>query len=594
MKNYLKEIIFLLGGDKKRIPYLLILFFTVSLFDLIGISIVGPYIALVLDPTVAQGLLGNIITLIGLPQQQSHLLIILGLIMIFVFLIKTVLAIFVHRSIIGFSQNKMADLRSQLMEAYQVMPYAEYIQRNSSEYIYNIQTLTSQYNSQVLQPFLHIASNGILTLAILILLAWQDIVALGVLVVLLGIVIFGYDKLFRSKIRKYGKEVNIASTILVKGVHEGIEGLKEIRILNKENYFYQLVDSNAKKYSRYTTFAQVASIIPRYLLELIMVIFVVLSIIITIYNSENLQEMFPTLIMFGVASIRLLPAASILSRSLVNLRYNRDAVTLLYKDLRMHQQRVADGQLLTKFYVPSNIQRKSFDRLELKNINFQYSKEAGKSLNKISMSIKSGDSIGLIGASGSGKTTLVDLILGLLEPQEGTIRYNEKSFEKSLQEWRSQIAYLPQEVFLTDNTLKGNIALGIDTDIIDENRVDLAIKQAHLVELVNQLPQGKETFLGERGVRLSGGQRQRIALARAFYHGRSVLVLDESTSALDNDTEREVVAEVGRLKGKITMIVIAHRLSTLQHCDRIYELKQGCIVNSGTYQEIVERLLEKE
>ena len=303
--------------------------------------------------------------------------------------------------------------------------------------------------------------------------------------------------------------------------------------------------------------------------------------------------MFPTLVMFGVAAIRLLPAASILSSSLINLRYKRDAVSRLYKDLKIHQQITTDSQLLTKFYSPADIQFTPFDRLELKNISFQYSKEVGKSLDNISMTIKSGDSIGLIGTSGSGKTTLVDLMLGLLDSQEGTIKYNEKSFEESLQEWRSQIAYLPQDVFITDSTIKGNIALGINDEKIDEVRVDLALKQSHLLEFVNQLPQGKETSLGERGVRLSGGQRQRIALARAFYHNRNVLVMDESTSALDNDTEREVVAEVGRLKGKITMIVIAHRLSTLQHCDRIYELKQGRIVNSGTYQEILEDLLEK-
>ena len=593
MRGYLKEIIFLLGKDKKRIPYLLILFFSVSIFDVIGISIIGPYVALVLDPTLSQGWLGNIIILLGLPQQQSDLLIILGLIIIFIFFIKTVLAVFVHRNIVSFSMNKMADLRSKLMETYQVMPYSEYIQRNSSEYIYNIQTLTGQYNAQVLQPILQIVSNGILSLAILILLALQDILALALFAILLSTVIFGYDRLVRRKIKKYGIEVNIASTTLVKAVHEGMEGLKEIRILNKENFFYQLVDINAKKFGKYNTYSQVAGIVPRYLLELTIVIFVVLSIIIAIYKGETANAMFPTLVMFGVAAIRLLPAASILSSSLINLRYKRDAVSRLYKDLKIHQQITTDSQLLTKFYSPADIQFTPFDRLELKNISFQYSKEVVKSLDNISMTIKSGDSIGLIGTSGSGKTTLVDLMLGLLDSQEGTIKYNEKSFEESLQEWRSQIAYLPQDVFIIDSTIKGNIALGINDEKIDEVRVDLALKQSHLLEFVNQLPQGKETFLGERGVRLSGGQRQRIALARAFYHGRNVLVMDESTSALDNDTEREVVAEVGRLKGKITMIVIAHRLSTLQHCDRIYELKQGRIVNSGTYQEIVEGLLKK-
>jgi len=582
-----KEIVYLLGRDKKRIPALLLLFLSVSLFDLLGIGIIGPYIALVLDPTMLQGVLGKVVTTLGLPRDRLLLLTILGVILIVIFLIKTILATLVHRIIIRFSLDKMGDLRSQLMASYQAMPYTEYIQRNSSEYIYSIQTLTSQYTSQVLQPLLYIMSNGILALAILMLLAWQDLSALILLVTLLGLFIFGYDKLFKNKIRKYGKEANIASTMLVQGVHEGIEGLKEIRILNKEDYFYQMVSRGAKKYSWYNTYSQVISAAPRYLLELMMVIFLVLLVISTVQSAGSLQSLFSTLAMFGVAALRLLPSANILSSSLINLRYSRDAVTRLYKDLKNHQQEISNHQSLGKLHLLSSVQYEPFIQLELKNISFQYSKEDCKALNQISITINSGDSIGLIGSSGSGKTTLVDLILGLLEPQEGLIKHNGKLIEKSWQEWRAQVAYLPQETFLIDNTLRNNIALGVDENEIDEEKIDTAIKQTRLNELVSQLPQGKKTLLGERGVRLSGGQRQRIALARAFYHGRDVLVMDEATSALDNETEREIVEEIEQLKGKKTMIVIAHRLSTLQHCDRIYELKKGCLSHARSYQEII-------
>jgi ATP-binding cassette, subfamily B, bacterial PglK len=579
-RKYLKEIIYLLGVDKKRIPALLILFIGVSLLDIAGIGIIGPYIALVLDPTALEGTLGKIVDTLGLPHEQLHLLTILGIMLVVIFLIKTVVAVLVHRTIIRFSLDKMADLCSQLMASYQAMPYSEYIQRNSSEYIYNIQTLTSQYISQVLQPLLYIMSNGILVLAIMALLAWQDLSALILLATLLGTVVLGYDKLFKNKIREYGKEANIASTTLVQGVHEGIEGLKEIRILNKEDYFFQMVDNGVKKYSKYNTYSQVTAATPRYILELIMVIFVVLLVISTIHGSGNLQAMFPTMAMFGVAALRLLPSANTLSSSLISLRYNRDAVTRLYNDLKYHQQKIINHQSSSKTHSSTRIQHEPFAKLELKYISFRYSKESSKAINQIFITINSGDSIGLIGSSGSGKTTLVDLILGLLEPQEGTIYYNGKPIEQAWKEWRSQVAYLPQEVFLIDNTLRNNIALGVNESEIDEEKIDIVIKQARLIELVNQLPQGKETFLGERGVRLSGGQRQRIALARAFYHGREVLVMDEATSALDSETEREIVEEIERLKGKKTMIVIAHRLTTLQHCDRIYELKDGKIIES--------------
>jgi len=229
-----------------------------------------------------------------------------------------------------------------------------------------------------------------------------------------------------------------------------------------------------------------------------------------------------------------------------------------------------------------------FVALGLRQIYYRYPNTKQSALQNLSLEIKAGESIGLVGPSGSGKTTLVDVLLGLLEPQSGTMEFNGRSLLENLEEWRSQVAYLPQQVFLIDNSLRCNVALGEEESEIDETRLREALRQARLTELVEQLPQGVNTILGERGVRLSGGQRQRVALARAFYHGRSVLVMDEATSALDNETEKEIVAEIQRLKGQKTMIVIAHRLTTVQHCDRIYRLEQGKIVEEGTPQQILQ------
>ena len=208
-------------------------------------------------------------------------------------------------------------------------------------------------------------------------------------------------------------------------------------------------------------------------------------------------------------------------------------------------------------------------------------------LNQTSLSIRAGESIGIIGPSGSGKTTLIDLLLGLLKPEGGSISYNGDPLEKKLSKWRSQVAYLPQQVFLIDDTLKNNVALGVEEQKINEKLLLKALHKSQLAELVEQLPEGVNTFLGERGVRLSGGQRQRVALARAFYHQRSVLIMDEATSALDHETEREIVDEIKRLKGQITTIIIAHRLTTVQYCDRIYVLEEGKVVSSGTPKEML-------
>ena len=203
------------------------------------------------------------------------------------------------------------------------------------------------------------------------------------------------------------------------------------------------------------------------------------------------------------------------------------------------------------------------------------------------MDIVSGESIGLIGPSGSGKTTMVDVLLGLLEPQQGELYFNGRSLKTSIVEWQSQVAYLPQEMFLIDSSLKHNIVLGIDVNEIDKIRFSKSIRQARLDELVEELPNGIDTIIGERGIRISGGQRQRVALARAFYHERDILIMDEATSALDYETELEIVEEIKHLKGKKTLIVIAHRLTTVEHCDRIYRLEKGHIVEQGSYDKVV-------
>jgi len=233
----------------------------------------------------------------------------------------------------------------------------------------------------------------------------------------------------------------------------------------------------------------------------------------------------------------------------------------------------------------SQVDNSVFRELVLNNISFYYENPSLKSLKNISLKISSGESIGFIGKSGAGKTTLIDVLLGLLKPQSGSITYNEVSLENSLDTWLSNVAYLPQQTFLIDDTLQRNIALGVNDKDIDNERLKSSILQSNLYDFVSQLPNGLQTVIGDSGIRLSGGQRQRIALARAFYHNRNVLVMDESTSALDPETEKEIVKEIKFLKGKKTTIVITHKLTTLRNCDRIYQLKDGQIFNVGTYKE---------
>jgi len=582
MKTYLKQIFNLLGEDKKKIPLLIFLFLLLSIIDLVGIGLIAPYIALISDVDATSVFLAAIAEIFDIPRDRDVLLKTLSYVLLSIFIIKTFFAIWINKSIIQFSENQMVRLKSFLMQAYQFLPYTEYIRRNSSEYIYSIQQLTAQYSGQVVLPLLRTISDGMVTFLILILLALQNIFALALLVFLLGSIIFLNDLFFRNKLKIYGENLNKASATIIQSVSEGMEGLKEIRVLGKEEYFHQIVHQNAKKQAIFGTKSLTLSMVPKYILELTMISFVMILVLVTLMLGNSIDALLPTLGVFGVASLRLFPAANTLAHSLIQLRYSRDAISRLHNDYHKLKQSI-DKEGLT---VSAQI-TEQFQVLKLDQVSFTYPQSEFRALYEISLKIKAGESIGLIGPSGSGKTTLIDMILGLLKPQHGSIQYNGEEVKSVLNRWRSQAAYIPQQVFLIDDTLRHNVALGVVSAEIDNDKLQESLRQSKLIEVVEGLPQGINTVLGEKGVRLSGGQRQRVALARAFYHGRDVLVMDEATSALDDETEQEIVSAIAQLKGKKTIIVIAHRLTTLKHCDRIYKIDKGSITMVGSYKELI-------
>lgn len=588
MRKYLSEIFHILDNDSKKLPLIFLLILLTSFIDLIGLSLMGPYVSMVLSPDSFISISSSLENYLNISLEQNIILILIGLLLIGVFMVKTIFAIIINKVIIRFSQNQQVRLRSALMQSYQLLPYIEYLERNSSEYIYNIHELTKQYSMGVIMPMLRTLSDLIIGFIIILFLAWHNIFALTILLSILGMILFFYDFFFKKNAKRYGEESNKESKTMLQGIHEAVEGLKEIRILGSEKFFHKVMHEAAIKYASYVSKLQIISIIPRYLLELSMVLFIVTLVSFTLLIEGNIQSLFPTLAVFGVAALRIIPSLNSLSSSLVQLRYNRNAVSILYKDFKKFKKSTSSfvGKLNTK-KDNSSLAEKDFSKLSLSKICFSYSNEKNIALKDISLNIMAGESIGLMGHSGSGKTTLIDLILGLLNPKAGEIKYNDVPFSESIDIWHSQVAYLPQEVFLIDDTLKSNIALGEEIDKIDQNRLYNAINKAKLDELIENLPEKVNTVIGERGMRLSGGQRQRIAIARAFYHERNVLIMDESTSALDTETEKEIIDEIKFLKKDKTLIVIAHRLSTLRDCDRIYELKNGEIVNSGTYEELV-------
>lgn len=587
MPAYLSETLYLMGDNKKKIGRLFILFLTLSLVDVLGLGIIGPYLALVVNPNSTSMLdvyIGHLPSaLAGLMSPKSGLLVLTSLGLIFLFAAKLVITIYVNWIILVYSRKCRVDLQGRLMQTYQNQPYSTYIERNSAEYMKNIHDGTGHFVGAI-SILLRMLSEGLIAIVVLIFLIYTNPLALLSLVIFFGTCFYFYINVSKNKTQKYGEQTAVAVQKMIASINEAFAGFKEVRILGKEQYFSDALTEGANSMSDNWAKASIIAMIPRYFMEFSLLVFVVLMVLASIAAGQKLDSVLPLLGIFVFASFRLFPAVNLIMGSFSKLSFSKHSISLLYKDLIF-----LEGISTTTQESSLVAKENTFNRLNLNSLSFRYSDNSEWALKDIRLSIFAGESIGIIGGSGSGKTTLVDVMLGLLSPQNGDVTYNRIPLHKVIGNWRTQVAYLPQDVFIIDATLRENIALGVPPDDIDESKVKLAIKQAQLETFVSELPGGLEAPLGEKGIRLSGGQRQRVSLARAFYFERNVLILDEATSALDMETENEIAKEIKILKGNKTLIIIAHRLSTLQSCDRIYRLDRGKIVSEGTYKEVVEK-----
>ena len=391
------------------------------------------------------------------------------------------------------------------------------------------------------------------------------------MILVIFIILFIYNKLYLNKLKIYGKNSNSEHKKLIKYITEGIEGLKELKILNVANFFVNKAKISTSIMSNNEIKLTVISSAPRYLIELLLSIFVVSSTIVAITFNYNLETVIPTLAIFTFASIRILPMIYQFVNSYSLIIFSSDGVEKLYEDYKLHS--LNKTVKLTKDN--KNKELKQFKNLVISNVSFRYNNTTKLILNNINFKIIKGDSIGIVGKSGEGKTTFVDVILNLLEIESGEIKYNGANIKNNIQEWRSLIAYLPQNVFLINDSITNNIALGQSNKKIDIEKIKEAIKDARLDDFVDSLPQGLNTFIGERGMRMSGGQKQRLALARAFYFDKEIIILDESTSSLDDVTENEILDKIKIIKNKKTLIVIAHRERTVEHCNTIIKIHNG-------------------
>lgn len=586
--SYLRQIIYIVGNDSKRIPFLIVIFIASSALDIVGLGIVFPYISLLLEPNdQTESYVLTFADLFFKDSNTTEIILIIGLLLVVVFVSKMFYSLFVNWKILNFSYEKGAKIRTALMVRYQNIPYGEYLNRNSADYINSIQLLSAQFAQNTMQAILRFLSEGIMLLAILTYLAWTNPTALCILLSLVGGVVFLYDKLFRKKITAYGKSTTEHQSKLVKGTNESIEGLKEIRILGIEPFFLKKVKESAYTYAKLFAKSQVLGLAPRYILEFCLILFIVIFVFITILGGFELKSIVPSLTVFAVSSLRLIPAANSISNGIAQMRFGRHATQLIYDDLASDLENTPESLHSNATDRSNPVESEVFSSLELSEISFSYPSSDKPVLDKVSLSINAGEIIGIVGSTGSGKTTLINVMLGLLKSSSGQTLVNGNSVADNLQALRRIVAYLPQQIFLTDDSLRNNIALGIQSNKISDRKIWTILEKVRLKEFVEDLPEGLDTMVGEHGMRLSGGQCQRVALARSLYHDRSMLVLDESTSSLDGETEKRIITELKELRGEKTIVMIAHRLTTLQHCDRIYSLNKNRTLTVVNYEDLL-------
>ena len=589
MNKFLSKFFYVTKGKHQAFLCISCLFVVSSIFEMLGVGLMGPFAAMVTDSSfiTETSWLNAIYGKLGLSSTQQFILY-FGIFTVIAFYIKAALGFMAQKSIAEFSHSLKGDLSSKLMKSYLAAPYTLHLTKNSANLVQSVVTFTDRFCIGLVLSLLTAISNAVVIVALVILLVTTNAVAsVGISVVLL--VALAVLNPLKGRLSHWGKEGFDASAEMIRILNHGLGGLKETRIIGCEPYFEGQMNDAAKKYAKNMGLASGYANLPRYIVEAVIISFlIVFAFLFVTFNQDSGQNLTSIFGIFAIASIRLLPATGNTISCISVIRYNIHSLDSLYGELKEAEQLQKQARIPKLAYAAQRQQKLDFNsEIAIDNLVYKYPGAAGNALHKINLTIKKGDSIGLIGKSGSGKTTLVDVLMGLLTPESGDITLDGESVYPQLRAWQNLIGYVPQSIFLIDDTLEKNIAFGIPDHLIDRQRLQKALRAAQLNEVVERLPMGLNTIVGERGVLLSGGQRQRVGIARALYHEKEILVFDEATAALDNETESLITDATKALSGSKTIIIIAHRLSTIEHCDRIYQLENGHILRSGSYAEVV-------
>ncbi|MEM6395442.1 MAG: ABC transporter ATP-binding protein [Bacteroidota bacterium] len=551
---------------------------------MVGISMIFPFLQVVSDPKEAMShpTMGPWFEFVGL-QRVKTVVIGMGLV---VFLALTCSNLV--RAFVGWWQQRLAyrishDLTIRLLEIYLARPYQFYLQNNTSKFQVKILSEVNKFVTGVLIPMIDFSARAFLILMIVILLLFVDPLLSVATALGLGSMYFIVYMLLRKRLKILGEKRIEAGFMRFRSLKEVFSAVKTHRIYQSELYFHNRFREYSLTLSKIQPELHLYTKTPRLFIELVTFGSIILITIILYFRSGSIKEILPVLGLYALAGVRLLPALQQAYSALTQVRNNKPTLEVIFSDLVVKNVRQRSRK--------STLEPLNFERdIEMKNVYFKYDSSDEDVIKGIDLRIVKGQTIAFVGSTGSGKTTLVDLIVGLLSPTSGKITVDDQEInEKNTENWLKNIAYVPQDVVLFDDTVEANIAIGQEEADRDFQRIQQASKTAQIHEfLANELPQGYQTKVGERGTRLSGGEKQRVGLARAFYRRPSILILDEATSALDNVTESKFMESMRLQHQDLTTIMIAHRLSTVKEADCIYLLNKGEIIARGSYQTLLQ------
>jgi ABC-type multidrug transport system fused ATPase/permease subunit len=560
------------NSHKRSLAILTFLIFIGMLFEILGLGVIIPIISLLSNPqSIYNYKITNVIfTKLGNPSNDNIIIISMSFLAV-LYLLKALYLTFLNWKQSKFSSDFTSHISYKLYNGYMYMPYVLHLERNSAILIRNIQNEVSIFTS-LTQSIIFLSSEISVIGGVIILLVSLEPTGALLIGLFLALSIFLYYKLSKKYISVWGQRRQEYTGIISQNLMQGLGGIKDIKIIGKEDYFLEEFKQKNELLSKINSKINTTDQMPRLYLEFVAVASLSGLLIIMVLTKRPVDHIIPVLGIFVAAAFRMIPSINKIMYSSQRIIYSMPVLDLLYNEFKMFKDLTSNKKYNT---YPISFK----NTISLNEINFKYQTSQNQTITNITFDIKKGDSIGIIGESGAGKSTLVDILLGLLMPETGSISVdNIEINESNIRDWQLNLAYVPQTIYLTDDTLRNNIALGIGEEEIDYQKLDNAIKGAQLEDFVKSLEEGLSTKVGERGVRLSGGQRQRIGIARALYRNTEILVFDEATSALDNQTETEVMDAINNLKKSKTLIIIAHRLSTISKCDHIIKLSKGKIV----------------